>query len=284
LLQFNAGKGLFLRLNRGKMAFAAPQKSGFMRIFVKIGLFLYNIYAVIIFLALMFLIMPGVIFASFLGKMQGGNIIYALCRFWTDSGFFLWGIWHKNYFEQPHDKTKQYIFVSNHISFLDIPVIFKVIRGQRIRILGKYEMSKIPVFGFLYRNAVVMVNRSDAEHRRKSLGQLKSVIRNGVSVFICPEGTFNMTGKPLKEFYNGAFRLAIEMQTPIKPLLFLDTYDRMNYKTLLSLRPGKNRAVYLEEVPVEGLTINDVDMLKQKVYDMMEERLIHYKASWIKEV
>ncbi len=254
-----------------------------MRIFVKIGLLLYNIYAAAIFLALMFLIMPVVIFAAALGKMQGGNIIYALCRFWTDTCFLFWGIWHKNLFEQPHDKKKQYIFVSNHISFIDIPVIFKVIRGQRIRILGKYEMSKIPIFGFLYRNAVVMVNRSDAEHRRQSVEQLKSIIKKGVSVFICPEGTFNMTNRPLKEFYNGAFRLAIETQTPIKPLLFLDTYDRMNYKSILSLTPGKNRAVYLEEVPVEGLTTDDVEMLKQKVYDIMEERLIYYKAAWIKD-
>jgi 1-acyl-sn-glycerol-3-phosphate acyltransferase len=254
-----------------------------MRIFVKIGHLLYNIYTIVWFLVLMFLIMPVVIVASFLGKMQGGNIIYALCRFWTDVCFFFWGIYHRNYFEQPHDKKKQYIFVSNHISFIDIPVIFKVIRGQRIRILGKYEMSKIPVFGFLYRNAVVMVNRDDAEHRRQSVLQLKSVISRGVSVFICPEGTFNMTGRPLKDFYNGAFRLAIETQTPIKPLLFLDTYDRMNYKSIISMTPGKNRGVYLEEVPVEGLTIDDVEMLKQKVYDIMEERLIHYKASWIKE-
>jgi 1-acyl-sn-glycerol-3-phosphate acyltransferase len=254
-----------------------------MRFFVKTGLLLYNIYAAAMFLALMFLIMPVVIFASFLGKMRGGNIIYALCRFWTDSCFFLWGIWHKNYFEQPHDKKKQYIFVSNHISFIDIPVIFKVIRGQRIRILGKYELSKIPIFGFLYRNAVVMVNRSDAEHRRQSVEQLTSVIKKGVSVFICPEGTFNMTHQPLKEFYNGAFRLAIETQTPIKPLLFLDTYDRMNYKSFLSLTPGKNRAVYLDEVPVAGLTLDDVEILKQRVYDIMEERLLQYKASWIKK-
>jgi 1-acyl-sn-glycerol-3-phosphate acyltransferase len=273
-------KDYFYAKAEPKAKFAA-QKTVFMQIFVKIVLLIYNLYAAAVFLAFMFLIMPVVIIASFLGKMQGGNIIYALCRFWTDSCFLLWGIWHKNYFEQPHDKKKQYIFVSNHISFIDIPVIFKAIRGQRIRILGKYEMSKIPIFGFLYRNAVVMVNRSDAEYRRQSILQLKSVINKGVSVFICPEGTFNMTRQPLKEFYNGAFRLAIETQTPIKPLIFLDTYDRMSYKSILSLTPGKNRAVYLDEVPVAGLTIDDVEWLKQRVYEVMAERLVHYRASWI---
>jgi 1-acyl-sn-glycerol-3-phosphate acyltransferase len=254
----------------------------FMQFFVKIVHSIYNIYAILVFLALFLLIMPVVVVASFFGKMRGGNIIYALCRFWARVCFFLWGFRHKNSFEAPHDRSKQYIFVSNHISYMDIPVIFMAITGQRIRILGKHEMAKIPVFGFLYRNAVVMVNRDDAENRRRSIMQLRSVIRKGVSVFICPEGTFNMTGQPLKEFYNGAFRLAIETQTPVKPLLFLDTYDRMSYKKLLSLRPGINRAVYLEEVPVEGLTLKDTEALKQQVYDKMEAALIRYQASWIK--
>ena len=91
-----------------------------------------------------------------------------------------------------------------------------------------------------------------------------------------------MTHQPLKEFYDGAFKIAIETQTPIKPILFLDTYDRMNYKSIFSLNPGRSRAVYLEEVSVEGLTIKDVALLKEKVYQLMEEKLISYKASWIK--
>lgn len=253
-----------------------------MQFFVKIVHFLYNIYAAVVFVSLMLLIMPVVVVASFFGKMQGGNIIYALCRFWARACFFCWGIRHQNIYEAPHDRSQEYIFVSNHISYIDIPVIFTTITGQRIRILGKAEMAKVPIFGFLYRNAVVMVNRDDAAHRQRSIRQLRSVINKGVSVFICPEGTFNMSPQPLKEFYNGAFRLAIETQTPVKPLLFLDTYDRMNYKKLLSLTPGKNRAVYLEAISVEGLQVSDTEMLKQKVYDMMEAALIRYQASWIK--
>ena len=66
-----------------------------------------------------------------------------------------------------------------------------------------------------------------------------------------------MTNKPLKEFYDGAFRLAMETHTPIKPVLFLDTYDRMNYKSMFSLTPGKCRIVYLEEISVTDLKIGD---------------------------
>ncbi len=176
----------------------------------------------------------------------------------------LWGIHHRNQFDAPHDTNRQYVFVFNHISYLDIPVIFKSIRKQHFRILGKAELGKVPIFGFIYRQAVVMVDRSSQENRAKSVRQLKSVINKGISVVIAPEGTFNMTHHPLKEFYDGAFRVAIETQTPIKPILFLDAYDRMSYKSIFSLTPGKSRSVFLEEVPVEGLTIDDMTALKEK--------------------
>ena len=69
---------------------------------------------------------------------------------------------------------------------------------------------------------------------------------------------------------------------PIKPILFLDTYDRLNYKSIFSLNPGKCRAVYLSETSTKGLTGNDVIMLKEKIFRQMEDGLKRYNASWIK--
>jgi 1-acyl-sn-glycerol-3-phosphate acyltransferase len=186
----------------------------------------------------------------------------------------------KRIFEAPHDKTKQYIFVSNHISYLDSAVLVKAYR-QPVRPLGKVEMAKVPVFGFIYKKAIVSVDRSSAQNRATSIRILKSIISKGISVMVFPEGTFNMANKPLKEFYDGAFRLAIETQTPIKPVLFLDTYSRMHYKSIFAMTPGKCRIIYLEEIPVTGLNIEDVQVLKQKVYNTMESKLIHYDAAWI---
>jgi 1-acyl-sn-glycerol-3-phosphate acyltransferase len=242
---------------------------------------IYCIYALSTFILCMLLVIPPVVIASFFGKVRGGNVIYRLCSRWSDAWFFLIGIRHSNYYESPHDKTKQYIFVANHISYLDAPVIVKTIR-QKVRALGKAEVSKVPLFGFIYRNAVVTVDRSSAAHRANSVRILKSVIRKGISIFIFPEGTFNETGKPLKELYDGAFRIAIETQTPIKPILFLDTFHRMHYSTVFSLTPGRCRSVFLKEIPVEGLTGKDVEMLKQKVQQQMEQKLREYKAGWIK--
>jgi 1-acyl-sn-glycerol-3-phosphate acyltransferase len=81
----------------------------------------------------------------------------------------------------------------------------------------------------------------------------------------------------LKDFFDGAFRIAIETQTPIKPMLFIDTIDRLHYRGLFELTPGKNRVVYLHEVHVAGLTMAELPQLKQQVYNMMEDGLNRYK-------
>ncbi len=245
---------------------------------------IFSIYGFIVFTAFLLVIFPLVIIASFFGKIKGGNFIYELCRLWAKVFHFATGMRIIYIYDAPKpDAEKQYVFVFNHISYLDIPLIMAAIPKQYFRVLGKAELAKVPVFGFLYRNTVVLVERTNSAARAKSVLQLKSVLRKKISIVISPEGTFNMTHQPLKEFYDGAFKIAIETQTPIKPVLFLDAYDRLSYHSIFSLNPGKTRIVYLDEVPVESYTVKDTQVLKNKVYKLMEEKLLAYKASWIKD-
>ena len=243
---------------------------------------LFTVYAFLVFVGYLLLIFLLVVIASFFGKIRGGNFIYKLCNLWADFFLFMIGISHRNIYEAPHDRSRHYVFVFNHISYMDIPILLKSIRRQKIRILGKAEMAKVPVFGFIYKSAAVLVERGDPQKRARSVQQLKSVLNKDISIVIAPEGTFNMTHKPLKEFYDGAFKIAIETQTPIKPVLFLDAYDRMGYESIFSITTGRSRSIYLEEISVEGLTLNDVDFLREKVYAIMEAKLLAYNASWIK--
>ncbi|MCO5238963.1 MAG: 1-acyl-sn-glycerol-3-phosphate acyltransferase [Chitinophagaceae bacterium] len=254
-----------------------------MKSLTAISRWLYNVYAMLLFVLLMLMIFPFVIIASFRGPLQGGNIIYRICMIWGDIWFPLAGIFHKNIYEVPHDKKKSYIFVSNHISFLDAAIVVKTYR-QPIRALGKEETAGIPVFGYIYKNAIVTVNRSSPDDRSRSVLKLKAVLQQGISILIFPEGTFNETGKPLKSFFDGAFRIAIETGTPVKPVLLLDSFNRMPYGKLFTLTPGRSRAVFMEEIPVQGLTVEDIPSLKQEVYKRMEQRLLHYGASWVKQV
>jgi 1-acyl-sn-glycerol-3-phosphate acyltransferase len=70
-------------------------------------------------------------------------------------------------------------------------------------------------------------------------------LAKGISVLFFPEGTYNETNLPLKSFYSGAFRVAIETQTPLKPVLFLDTYNRMHHQNIFSLNPANAELSFL---------------------------------------
>lgn len=238
--------------------------------------YIYVIWALLWFVVFMIAILPFVLLTTLAGKVRGGNLIYRICNVWAHCWYFVCGIRHKEVYESPVDHFRQYIFVANHISYMDIPPIVLAMH-QPIRVLGKYEMTRYPIFGIIYRLAVVVVDRRDTERRARSVRALKSALRKGISIFIFPEGTFNETGKPLKEFYDGAFRIAIETQTPIKPVLFVDSVDRMHYRGFFELTPGRNRTVFLEEIPVAGYHMSDMPALKAKVHEAMEAGLRRYR-------
>src|SRR5687768_2358709 len=125
---------------------------------------LYFIYAAFVFVVFMIPVFLFAVVASFFGNIKGGNAIYYACMLWGDVWFFLVGIRHRNIYETPLNKKQSYIFISNHISYLDSPIIVKTFR-QNIRPLGKVEMTKVPVFGFIYKNVIVTVDRASSANR-----------------------------------------------------------------------------------------------------------------------
>jgi len=241
--------------------------------------YLYTIYGILLFVVLMLMIFPFVLIASLFGRTKGGQFVYFLCHFWADVWLLLMGIYHMRIGDVKHGPDEHFIYIANHTSYLDIPQILKAVR-RPFRVLGKAEMLNYPVFGFIYRMAVVTVDRTDAENRARSVRILKKLTREGMSIFIFPEGTFpaHPEQAPLQRFYDGAFRIAIETGTPIRPLLFLDNPERMHPRGLFSLSPGKMRTVYLPPVSVDGYSLRDLPALKEKLWDMMEESLRHYRV------
>lgn len=243
---------------------------------MKLLRYIYTTYALLVFVILMFIALPFVFGCLLFGKVKGGNLIYKVCKTWAAIWYLFVGIRHKSIIEEAADPTKQYIFVANHISYIDIPTTMLAV-NQPYRVLGKHDIVKYPVFGWIYKAAVILVNRDDIKHRTQSVRELNAALSNGISILIFPEGTFNETNKPLKHFYDGAFRMAIQTQTPIKPLLYLDNHKRLHYDSIFSLTPGQSRVVYLPEVSTDGYTSKDVSMLKEKVFGVMEEGLLRYK-------
>ena len=169
-----------------------------MRYLVRPIQIIYSIYAIAVFVLFMFISLPFVVVAGIFPETTRGNMIYYIVTYWSGCVLFFWGMYHRNIYQFPHKADHPVIFVFNHISYVDIPILLVAFRHQHIRVLGKAEMAKIPIFGFMYRSAAIMVNRSSPEGRAESVNKLKAALNKNVSVVIAPEGTFNMTTKPLK--------------------------------------------------------------------------------------
>ena len=238
---------------------------------------IFCIYALLVFAMLTILSAIALILLIPFGKAKLSKRVYKVCRYWAQTWYIFIGVWHKEIYEANHDFKKPHIFVANHNSYMDIPPIVQL-NHQPIRPLGKFESSKIPIFGWVYRAAGILVDRSSPEKRARSLRNLKAALHKRTSIFIFPEGTFSMTSQqPLKSFYNGAFKLAIEMQIPIQPILMIDAVDRMHFESVFSLTPGANRVVYLKTVEVSTYTLEDIEKLKTEVYQMMDEGMRRYR-------
>ncbi len=86
---------------------------------------LYTIYALFWFIVFTLLAFPLVIIFSFFGKRKGGNLIWSMAKIWADCWYFLLGIRHENIYESAYDPSRNYIFLANHISYMDIPYHFQ---------------------------------------------------------------------------------------------------------------------------------------------------------------
>ena len=231
----------------------------------------YAIYAVVTFMIGLVVLFPFFLLISIGNNITARRIIYRIIRRWAQ--VWLWVIGMPLKISGPKPPERRYVIVANHISYMDTVVLFPGLPGY-FRALGKKEFSKIPVLGFLYKQIVIMVDRSSDHSRARSMRLMWRVLKNESDILIFPEGTFNETGKPLKEFYNGAFRLAIVTQTPLLPVIFPDTVDRWHYSAWWKIWPGRNRAIYLDPVPVTGLALEQLPVLKQQVYSLMENALL----------
>lgn len=237
---------------------------------------IYLIYAGIIFISLMFIALPFVLLTSaILSKTTGKRVILFLLRCWAWCFSALSFFWIKTKNTSLINPAIPHIYVGNHGSYLDAIAVCVGI-PQYFSPLGKVEMTKIPIFGLIYKRIVVLIDRSSKESREESVNALKADIRSGQSILIFPEGTMNKTAKPLSEFYDGAFRIAIETQTPLMPFVMLNNRTLLPRVHPLRARPGLLTTVFITPVNVTGLTQDDLPMLKQKVYDLMEEAILKY--------
>jgi 1-acyl-sn-glycerol-3-phosphate acyltransferase len=232
---------------------------------------LYRFWVFLVFTVFMLLFLPGIVLPFFFGQ-RAGRIGYAFLWLWSGVFSILTFIHYEFHGRENFKKGKSYIYVSNHTSFLDIPGLRLLIPGQ-FRPLAKKELLKIPVFGWIAKAATVIVDRTSQQSRKKSIERLRQLLHDGLSILIFVEGTQNRSKEPLQPFHDGAFRIAVDTQEPLLPMVVIGAGKLMPPSTI-NVLPGKIRIYVGTEIPTAGLTHDDIPALKSKTFEIMKEMIV----------
>lgn len=176
-----------------------------------------------------------------------GRVFHALARFWARAVLLTCAVRVKVHGLEKLDRAKNYVYVSNHASMLDIPVIVAGIPDQ-IRIVYKKELEVIPFFGWgLKWGSYIGIDRGRGGEAMRSLEEAIDKIRYGASVLLYAEGTRTLDGK-LQPFKRGAFNLAVKAGVPVVPLTVNGSYYLLP-KHSMRVQPGTVDLVL--ETPIE---------------------------------
>ncbi len=174
-------------------------------------------------------------------------------------------------------KNRPYIFMSNHQSAYDIPLILAAIPGD-VRLFVKHELFKIPIFGRATQLAEnISINRKRPDKAMDSLVDAKNKLVHGLRLWVFPEGTRSIDGK-LLPFKLGAFRLARELDAFIIPVALIGTRNILPAK---SSRFGPNNQLLTinigEPIDTEQFDASGQNQLMDKVKNAIQQ-LMHKKG------
>lgn len=241
---------------------------------IKFLQWIYTLYSGLLFVVLM-LIFGIFIVVPILVSERGDRVSFVFIRFWAGIWAFLSGIRFEVEGLEKIDRSKPYIYIFNHRSFIDAPVIPMAI-PQELRALGKKELSKIPFFGWVVGKLAIWVDRSSVESRRASLEKLIGILEKGISVVVAPEGTRNDTEEVLLPFQKGAFRLSIDTQIPILPMAVIGA-DKIMKRGSILLSPGKVRIYFSDPIYPPNPTENAVNELADKCRNRLEAMIVAHE-------
>jgi len=167
------------------------------------------------------------------------------------------------------DKNKTYIVVCNHLSYLDIPTLFRVL-PLNLHFIGKHQLKKAPFIGWYMRaTGMIFINRENTRAASKSLDEAALLIKNGKTVLIFPEGTVSET-KIIKKFKKGGFSLAQKSGVDILPVSLKGTSDIWPTNTNSKFNRGTVKINIGQPISVDKIDINDLTKSTQKVVEELQ--------------
>jgi 1-acyl-sn-glycerol-3-phosphate acyltransferase len=226
-------------------------------------------YGVIVFAVLFFILLPLLCIPILFPKYH--QLTGIINRWWARLMFAFIFIPFQTESRSRLDPKRQYVFCPNHFSYLDIPTVG--LSSHNVIFVGKSEMAKIPLFGFMYSKLHITVDRSKLKSRYASLEKSFQAIEEGKSLVIFPEGGIMTEKDPvLSKFKDGPFRVAIEKQIPIVPVTIPHNWIILPPDEFL-LRWHPLKVIFHEPIETVGLTLKDLDTLKENVYQIVDTEL-----------
>lgn len=199
-------------------------------------------------------------------------VFFKLARVWSASIIFGIGCCPIITREIKYKKGDSYMFVANHTSMTDIMLMFYSTKSPFV-FVGKKELAKFPIFGYIYKRTCILVDRGNTKSRVEAFRRAEERLNEGLGVCIFPEGGVpNDLDVILDDFKDGAFRLAIEHRIPIAPMTFHDNKKRFPYSFYRG-GPGRMRVKVHRLIPTEGMVLEDRKILKKQTRQIILNEL-----------
>lgn len=202
---------------------------------------------------------------------EGGYKQVSIARFWSKVLMKIAGVKLAVEGLDKIDPHGSYVFVCNHLSYMDTPVVLGTIPVQ-FRFLAKKSLFSIPFLGYhLQRAGHISVPRDNPRAALKTMADAAKTIKDrGISILIFPEGGRSLTG--LKEFKEGAAFIAIKAGVPIVPLAIKGTLEVLPMGSL-NVRPGHVSLIVGDPVLTTELCIQDRAQLTRHLHDRVAAML-----------
>lgn len=230
---------------------------------------LYRIWFYILVTLVTVILFPFLIIS--ISKESWYPFFFKLARLWSALILYGMGFFPVIRPDATHVKGESYVFVANHTSMTDIMLMFYSVKNPFV-FVGKKELAKLPLFGYIYKRTCILVDRGDTKSRIEAFKIAQKRVNDGMSICIFPEG-----GVPknknivLDEFKDGAFRLALDHRIPIAPMTFHDNKQRFPYDFKAS--PGKMRVWVHPIIPTADKDPNERRELKNQAREMILSEL-----------
>ena len=232
---------------------------------------LYRIWFYILVLVPIIILFPFIL-ATILSE-KTYPLFFKIARLWSKIILIGMGFNYSIEGDEVFEDGKSYMLVANHTSMTDIMLMLIAVKNHPFVFVGKKELAKIPIFGFIYKRVCILVDRANSKSRYQVFERAQKRIHQGLSICIFPEGGVPEEHIVLDEFKDGAFRIAIEHGLPIVPMVFFDNKKRFSY-TFFSGTPGKMRAKIYPIIETKGKTLEDRNALKQQVREVVLQPLL----------